>query len=84
MTATVTEQRLARIREIVAEHLELDADELTDDSNFIDDHGADSLGLIDVLAALEKEFSIEIDQAAFARMLDIRSVYDVIAESTGW
>lgn len=84
MTTTVTEQRLTRIREIVAEHLELDAGELSDDSNFIDDHDADSLALIDVLAALEKAFSIEIDQAQFARMLDVRSVYDVIAESNGW
>ena len=84
MTATATEQRLARIREIVAEHLELDVDELRDDSNFIDDHGADSLALIDVLAALEKEFSIEIDQGQFSRMLDVRPVYEVIAESTGW
>ena len=84
MTATATEQRLARIREIVAEHLELDVDELRDDSNFIDDHGADSLALIDVLAALEKEFSIEIDQGQFSRMLDVRTVYEVIAESTGW
>ena len=84
MTAAVTQQRLERIREIVAEHLEVDAGDLTEDSNFIDDHGADSLALMDVLAALEKEFSIEIDQAQFARMLDVRTVYDVIAESTGW
>lgn len=84
MTTAVTEQRLTRIREIVAEHLEIDPAELTDDSNFIDDHDADSLGLIDVLAALEKEFRIEIGQTQFARMLDVRSVYEVIAESTGW
>lgn len=84
MTTAITEQRLTRIREIVAEHLELDAGELTDGSNFIDDHGADSLALIDVLAALEKEFSIEIGQTEFARMVDVRSVYEVVAESTGW
>ncbi len=84
MTTAITEQRFERIREIVAEHLELDGQDLTDDSHFIDKHGADSLALIDVLAALEKEFSIEIDQAQFARMLDVRRVYDVVAESAGW
>jgi acyl carrier protein len=84
MTTAIDQQRLARIREIVAEHLELDLDDLTDDSHFIDDHGADSLSLIDVLAALEKEFSIEIDQTRFATMVDVRRVYDVVAESAGW
>jgi len=84
MTTAITRQRFERIREIVAEHLELEVKDLTDDSHFIDVHGADSLALIDVLAALEKEFSIEIDQAQFARMLDVRSVYDVAAESAGW
>ena len=84
MTRTITEQRLERIREIVAEHLELDSAELAEDSDFTDDHGADSLALMDVLAALEKEFSIEIDQAQFARMVDVRSVYEVVGESAGW
>jgi acyl carrier protein len=84
MTTAITQQRLEQIREIVAEHLELDVDELTDNSHFIDAHGADSLALMDVLAALEKEFSIEIDQAQFARMIDVRSVCDVVAESAGW
>lgn len=84
MTTAITRQRFERIREIVAEHLELEIRDLDDDSHFIDDHGADSLALIDVLAALEKEFSIEIDQAQFARMLDVGRVYDVVAESAGW
>lgn len=84
MTTAITRQRFERIREIVAEHLELEFRDVTDDSHFIDDHGADSLALIDVLAALEKEFSIEIDQTQFARMVDVRQVYDVVAESAGW
>jgi acyl carrier protein len=84
MTTAITRQRLERLREIIAEHLELNVDELADDSHFIEVHEADSLALMDVLAALEKEFSIEIDQAQFARMLDLRSVHDVVAESAGW
>lgn len=84
MTTAITTQRMEQIREIISEHLELNADDLAEDSHFIDVHGADSLALMDVLAALEKEFSIEIDQAQFARMVDVRSVYDVVAESAGW
>jgi acyl carrier protein len=84
MTTAITRQRFERIREIVAEHLELELRDLSDDSHFIDDHGADSLAMIDVLAALEKEFSIEIDQARFATMVDVRRVYDLVADSAGW
>jgi acyl carrier protein len=80
----LTRQRFDRIRDLVAEHLELDAGELSGDSHFIDDHEADSLALIDVLAALEKEYSIEIDQARFASMVTVNQVYDIVAQTAGW
>ncbi|WP_031469286.1 acyl carrier protein [Sciscionella sediminilitoris] len=83
MTATVTE-RIDRIKDIVCEHLELEPEDVTETSNFHDDHAADSLALIDVLAALEKEFGVEISQEQFARIVDVRSAYEVVAESAGW
>jgi acyl carrier protein len=84
MTTAFTQQRLEQIREIISEHLELGVADLAEDSHFIDVHGADSLALMDVLAALEKEFNIEINQTQFAQMVDVRSVYGVVAESAGW
>jgi acyl carrier protein len=84
MTTAISPRRLDRIREIISDHLELDIDDLAEDRHFIEVYGADSLALIDVLAALEKEFSIEIDQNQFARMVDVRSVCAVVAESAGW
>ncbi|GAA1978457.1 acyl carrier protein [Amycolatopsis minnesotensis] len=83
MTLALTE-RMDRIREIVAEHLELEVTDLDDDSNFIDVYSADSLALMDVLAALEREWGIEIDQSQFARIVDVRSAYEVVAESASW
>ncbi|QWF78771.1 acyl carrier protein [Amycolatopsis sp. CA-230715] len=83
MTLALTE-RMDRIREIVAEHLELEVADLDDDSNFIDVYSADSLALMDVLAALEREWGIEIDQSQFARIVDVRSAYEVVAESASW
>lgn len=83
MTLAVSD-RLGRIKEIVCEHLELETDDVTDTSNFHQDHSADSLALMDVLAALEKEFGVEIDQEQFARIVDVSSAYDVVAESAGW
>lgn len=84
MTTAINQERFDRIREIIAEHLELEVADLTDGSHFIDDHGADSLALMDVLAALEKEYSIEINQTQFAEMVEVRRVYDVVSESAGW
>ncbi|WP_233223395.1 acyl carrier protein [Amycolatopsis sp. CA-128772] len=83
MTAAVSERR-EQIRAIVQEHLELEDNELSETSNFIEDHEADSLTLMDVLAALEKKFGVTIDQAQFRRMTDLNSAYDVVAESAGW
>jgi acyl carrier protein len=84
VTTAIIQRRWDRIREIITEHLELGAGELADDSRFIEVHGADSLTLIDMLAALEREFSIDIDHDQFARMVDARGVYAVVAESAGW
>ncbi len=83
MTTSVSD-RVEQIRAIVCEHLELVPAELNDSDHFVDVYGADSLSLMDVLAALEKEFGISIDQAQFARMTDVDSVYAVVAESASW
>jgi acyl carrier protein len=78
------EARLRQIREIIAEHLELESGELSDTSLLVEDHAADSLSRIDILAALEKEFSVSIDQEAMERMVNVKGVYAVVAEAAGW
>ncbi len=83
MTTAVSE-RMEQIRAIVCEHLELEPDQLSETSHFIEEHEADSLALMDVLAALEKKFGITIDQAQFARMTSVRNVYEVVSESASW
>lgn len=83
MTTSVSE-RVEQIRAIVCEHLEIEPGELNDSESFVDGYDADSLSLMDVLAALEKAFGISIDQAQFARMTDVDSVYAVVSESASW
>jgi acyl carrier protein len=73
-----------RIEELVTEILEIDPAEITDTSLFKEDHGADSLRAIEILASLEREFKIEIDQAELARMVNFQGIYDVVVESAGW
>ena len=70
-----TEASLAeKIRNIIAERLDRDLKEVTDDARFIDDLGADSLDQTELLMALEEEFDVEIDDDAN----EIESVGDAI------
>jgi acyl carrier protein len=54
-----------RVRKIVVEHLNVDAEKVVDKASFIDDLGADSLDQVELVMAFEEEFGIEIpDDAA--------------------
>lgn len=51
---------LERIREIVVEQLGVDEEEVTENASFVDDLGADSLDIVELIMALEEEFDMEI------------------------
>lgn len=66
------------VKEIICEILELEPDELSDTSLFVDDHGADSLRAIEILAKLETVLGVTIDQTELARMTNLENVYAVL------
>lgn len=51
---------LDQVKKIVAEQLGADENEITQDASFVDDLGADSLDIVELVMALEEEFNIEI------------------------
>jgi len=54
-----------RVKKIVVDHLNVDADKVVDSASFIEDLGADSLDTVELVMAFEEEFGIEIpDDAA--------------------
>ncbi|HWD27349.1 MAG TPA: acyl carrier protein [Rhizomicrobium sp.] len=54
-----------RVKKIVVDHLNVDADKVTENASFIEDLGADSLDTVELVMAFEEEFGIEIpDDAA--------------------
>lgn len=69
------------IKELVCEILEIELDEVTRTSLFMEDHGADSLRAIEILAALERTLGVTIDQAELARMINLDGVYAVVADA---
>lgn len=55
----------ARIKKIIAEHLDVEEGKITDEASFVDDLGADSLDQVELVMAFEEEFDCEIpDEAA--------------------
>lgn len=52
------------IKQIIAERLDRKPEEVTDNASFVDDLGADSLDITELLMALEEEFNIDIDDDA--------------------
>lgn len=80
----MNEGRRAEVKELVCELLELDESEVTDTSRFVDDHAADSLTLIEILAGLEKRFNVVIAQTDVPRMVSLNGVYEVLKATPGW
>lgn len=66
---------LEKIQEIVAEQLDVPQDQVTPEASFVDDLGADSLDLTELIMAMEDEFGIEIDDEEAQKL---RTVQDVI------
>jgi len=57
-----------RIKKIIVNRLGIDESKITENSSFIDDLGADSLDIIDLVMAFEEEFDIEIPDEDVEKM----------------
>ena len=72
----------SRIKEIVAENLGMDESEIKPESKFIEDLGADSLDLLELLMVLEEEYNLEITDEDAEKMLTVGDVVAYIREHT--
>ncbi|MBP3442621.1 MAG: acyl carrier protein [Clostridia bacterium] len=64
-----------KLQEIIADQLEMDANDIAYDSNILDDLGADSLDVVDLIMSIEDEFGIEVPDEALE---NIRTVEDMV------
>lgn len=64
-----------KVQKILAEQLELDADEITLDSSLVEDLGIDSLDFVDIVMSLEDEFDTEFPEEDMA---GIQTVGDIV------
>ena len=60
-----------KVKKMVAEHLGVEEAKVTDESNFIDDLGADSLDTVELVMAFEEEFGSEISDSEAEKILTV-------------
>lgn len=64
-----------KVKELISEQLDVEADDITEASNIQDDLGADSLDVVDLVMALEDEFDVEIPED---QVENIKTVGDIV------
>jgi acyl carrier protein len=72
-----------RVKKIVVEHLGVEQDKVTEDASFIDDLGADSLDIVELVMAFEEEFGVEIPDDAAEKITTVRDAISYIDQNKG-
>ena len=72
------EEILEKVRELIADKLGVDKDEVTEEASLIDDLGADSLDLVDLVMVFEEEFDVKIEDEELENIKTVKDVVDGI------
>lgn len=76
-----SEEVFDKVKEIIVEQLGVAETAITPDASFIDDLGADSLDIVELIMALEEEFDLEIPDADAEKVVTVGDVVDYIKEN---
>lgn len=71
---------LEKLKEIIAEQLSVNAEEITLESKFSDDLGADSLDLFELVMSLEEEYGVEIPSEDLEKIISVNDVVEYLKE----
>ncbi len=69
---------LGKVKTVVAEKLNVGEDQVTEDAKFVEDLGADSLDQVELIMALEDEFSLKIPEEDAEKLLTVGSAVDYV------
>lgn len=73
---------LEKVKEVISEQLGIeDTDSITTETTFIDDLGADSLDIVELIMALEEEFDMEIPDSDAEKVVSVGDVVEYIKEN---
>ncbi len=68
-----------KVKAAVAEQLGKSVDEISNDASFVDDLGADSLDLVELVMAFENDFGITISEEDSAKLTTVQTAIDYVA-----
>jgi len=68
----------SRVKKVISRVLKIDESDIVDDANFIFDLGADSMQSLELVAAFEEEFNIEMDEDKALEVQDVSSAVSFI------
>ena len=71
-----------RIRELLAEQLDIDEDKITMDSDILEDFEADSLDIVDMVMTLEDEFGVEVPDEQIENFHTVGDVVRYVEENS--
>ena len=74
---------VAKVKEIIVQQLGVDAEKVTPEASFVDDLGADSLDVVELVMAFEEEFDVEIPDEAAEKIATVKDAIDFLAKNTG-
>jgi acyl carrier protein len=71
-----------KVKKIIVEQLGVEDDEITMEASFIDDLGADSLDIVELIMAFEEEFDLEIPDSEAEKITTVGNAVDYIKSNT--
>jgi acyl carrier protein len=72
-----------KVKHIIVEQLGVDAEEVKPEASFVDDLGADSLDVVELVMALEEEFGLEISDEDAEKLSSVQQAVKYIQEHAG-
>lgn len=70
-----------KVKGVIVEQLNVEEDDVNEDAAFVDDLGADSLDIVELVMALEEEFGVSIPDESAEKIKSIGDAVDFIAEN---
>jgi len=72
-----------KIRKIICEQLEVSEEDVVPEASFVDDLGADSLDQVELIMAMEEEFSISISDEEAEKIITVRNAIEYVEQNMG-
>ena len=77
------EEIFKTMQDLIAEQFAIDTDEISMESSFVDDLGADSVDLVELIMAMEEEFDVEIPDEEAEKIVTVQNAIDFVAKIQG-